>query len=493
MNIRVLTTFLFASTMATGIALAAPTSAPLSPFTPNTSQVKSKPIVIPPGAGPTNSATTNNNAEPAAAPLNAMGQPIKHGAGAPPRIGMPQPPAPPTFGTKSAASVTPSAPASASTVVRPRRSRLARSYAHRAYSIGPKKGAYASSVFDFRFNGDLFGAIGLLREVQPGISIIRRGDITPIEVDVDLSKATALDVVSSLGEAIGDKASLRYDPERNYVVLTYFTVKEKDSGENPPSEARRWQSGESARPIFTGDGLIQYPYGMTQPVVPCSPLHACDVQLESGEVVNNVILGDSVRWVVSPAKTGDGNTAVQHVIIKPVDNNLNTNLIITTNKRTYYLTLKSSSTKYVSRIGWYYPADMVTKWSGELELRQRQASADAARVISDMPSVTLENLNLEGYRFKGDKDLDWYPLRAFDDGQHVYIQMSSKVKASEAPTLVIMNSDDGAELVNYRVKEGKIAGRTGVYYIVDKLFKRAALISGVGGDQEKVIITREPR
>jgi type IV secretory pathway VirB9-like protein len=61
--------------------------------------------------------------------------------------------------------------------------------------------------------------------------------------------------------------------------------------------------------------------------------------------------------------------------------------------------------------------------------------------------------------------------------------MPPSMKSNEAPALVLIDNAGKSALVNYRVR--------GSYYIVDKLFDRAALIVGVGNDQQKVDITRK--
>lgn len=261
-------------------------------------------------------------------------------------------------------------------------------------------------------------------------------------------------------------------------------------GTDAREEARAWQSGKKARPLMGTDGLLQYPFGQGQPEITCAPLRACDIQLQAGEVINNVILGDTVRWVPAPAKTGDGAMAVPHVIVKPTEPGLTTNLIVTTNRRTYTLTLKSSETSYVSRVGFYYPADMVQDWNGEALLAQRKAEEDSKRKVSDMPIASIEQLNLDGYKIKGDKNLAWYPVRVFDDGTRVWIQMPASIRSNEAPALVLLDKNGDSELVNYRVKEAEQGGAKVTYYIVDKLFDRAGLIVGVGSDQQKVEITK---
>jgi len=54
-------------------------------------------------------------------------------------------------------------------------------------------------------------------------------------------------------------------------------------------------------------------------------------------------------------------------------------------------------------------------------------------------------------------DTPWKPIRAFDDGSHVYVQMPNSMKSSEAPALLI-NAGSGTQMANYRV--------AGNYYVV---------------------------
>jgi type IV secretion system protein TrbG len=82
--------------------------------------------------------------------------------------------------------------------------------------------------------------------------------------------------------------------------------------------------------------------------------------------------------------------------------------------------------------------------------------------------VRLDKLNFR-YRIEGD-DPPWRPLRAFDDGRKVFIQMPSGLSQGEAPPLFVAGSDGRPNLVNYRVR--------GAYYIVDRLFGAAELRLG---------------
>jgi type IV secretion system protein VirB9 len=236
-----------------------------------------------------------------------------------------------------------------------------------------------------------------------------------------------------------------------------------DYGTDTSMEARNWQYGGNAKPVMGTDGLLQYPFGQGQPDIACAPLRACDIQLQAGETINNVILGDTVRWLAAPAKTGEGATASPHVIIKPTEPDLNTNLVITTNLRTYMLSLHSTDETYTSRVGFYYPGEMVQNWNLTAENKAKKNKEESDRNISDLPISSLDQLHLDSYRVKGNAHLAWYPTRVFDDGTHVYIQMPDSMNSSDSPALVLIDRSDKTQLVNYRVKKqhraaGSMAG-----------------------------------
>ncbi|QCG94493.1 hypothetical protein E6C67_11235 [Azospirillum sp. TSA2s] len=81
------------------------------------------------------------------------------------------------------------------------------------------------------------------------------------------------------------------------------------------------------------------------------------------------------------------------------------------------------------------------------------------------------------------KVLWFHPERVYTDGRKTYIQFPSEMRYDESPALVAIGADDKEQLVNYRA--------SGDRYVVDKVLRHAALISGVGGDQTKVEILRE--
>jgi type IV secretion system protein VirB9 len=235
-------------------------------------------------------------------------------------------------------------------------------------------------------------------------------------------------------------------------------------------------------PIIRKDEFIQYPYGLTEAVVICQPLRVCDIELETGEEVTNVSLGDSTRWLASPAFSGDRDTLTPHVLVKPTEFGIATNAIITTSRRTYYLALASpvKPTIHVRRVKFYYPNDLVQQANGVFRAKAAERKRDQDTTVARLSRVAVDSLNFN-YQVDG-ADVPWKPVRVFDDGTRVFIQMPEAMRVTDAPALLVKTRAGDTALVNYRLRQP--------YYVVDKLFETAVLVVGVGRQQERVTIRR---
>jgi type IV secretion system protein VirB9 len=235
--------------------------------------------------------------------------------------------------------------------------------------------------------------------------------------------------------------------------------------------AALWPAVALAGPVTGPDGVLRYPLGArTPPTLRCKPLFVCDLVLEPGESIVNVAVGDSVRWLIAPASSGATDSATPHLLVKPTEAGLHTNLIVTTNRRTYYLALVSSYNNPMPRIGFLYPQD------------PQQAFATASVGHTMHPDMALSVAAIDkldfNYRVSGDRGLQ--PVRAFNDGAHTYLQMPPGI--SDAPVLFAVGSDGRNTLVNYRF--------TGQYYVVDGVPASIALVEGSGKHQRRALITR---
>jgi type IV secretion system protein VirB9 len=256
-----------------------------------------------------------------------------------------------------------------------------------------------------------------------------------------------------------------------------------------PSEVRqavRQHSDSGEWPTYNDGSYVLYPYSEgADPVVNCAPLRIADIELQPGETVTDVASGDSERWMAIPASSGDPENPTPHIAVKPQTAGISTNLTIYTTKHIYHLMLRSRPRHEMQEVRFYYPEELLAAMSDA----EKAAQAQKTDPPQDDTVTSLKSLDTGALNFSysiGGPKVAWRPVRAFDDGKHVYIQMPQRMESSEAPVLMVA-ANSGNQMVNYRVK--------GDYYVVDKLFDEAVLVSGVGRDQDRVKITYtgEPR
>lgn len=236
--------------------------------------------------------------------------------------------------------------------------------------------------------------------------------------------------------------------------------------------SKKWQEGGTLKPVQGPDGSVRFLFGATQPSIVCAVMQVTDIELEPGEVINTMHMGDTARWLMEPAITGAGVAEVQHLIIKPMDVGLETSLVITTNRRTYHCRLKSHRSQYMPKVSFVYPDAVMARWQAQ---KSQQTEQQKTRTLPETGEY-LDNLDF-GYRIEG--NVSWKPVRVYNDGKKTIIQMPPNVR--ESPTLLLINNGETV-MANYRLQGNR--------YIVDDLFDKAILIAGVGSKQAKVTIIK---
>jgi type IV secretion system protein VirB9 len=232
------------------------------------------------------------------------------------------------------------------------------------------------------------------------------------------------------------------------------------------------------QPIRNGfiNAIQVYPYAVGALYqVYTAPGQVTDVALQPGEQLvgsGPVAAGDTVRWIIGDTVSGSGQAQQVHVLVKPTRPDLQTNLVINTNLHTYHMELRSTEKTYMASVSWQYPQD-------ELIALRRQ-NAQAAEVQPVASGVDISKLNFR-YAIEGDA-APWRPLRAFDDGEKVFIEFPSGIGQGEMPPLFVIGPSGGSELVNYRARQN--------YYVVDRLFAAAELRLGDKDSEKRVRIVR---
>jgi len=228
--------------------------------------------------------------------------------------------------------------------------------------------------------------------------------------------------------------------------------------------------GPDAQGFVNAAQVYAFEGGMIYHVI-TAPEQVTDIALQPGETLIAVASGDTVRWVIGDTTSGSGAEKRTHVLVKPFSAGLATNLVITTDRRSYHLSLTSVARTAMMALSWTYPQDEL------IALKRATAAVEAAAPIA--AGIEVEQLHFN-YALSGDRPA-WRPLRAFDDGRQTFVEFPASLAVGEAPPLFLLDAKGDAQLVNYRVRAR--------FYVVDRLFDVAELRLGTR-KQQIVRITR---
>lgn len=200
-----------------------------------------------------------------------------------------------------------------------------------------------------------------------------------------------------------------------------------------------------------------------------APGQITTIALEPGERLTGtgpIAAGDTARWIIGDTESGAGRNARVLVLVKPTRPDITTNLVISTDRRTYLIELNASEETWMPAISWAYPRAPETP----------RIAAATPRI----PPPPARNYRY-GLQVQGDSP-PWRPVSVFDDGRRVYVVFPRGIAQGEMPPLFVLGRDGELEIVNSRIH--------GNVLIVDRLFGAAELRLGRGPRQEVVRILR---
>ena len=193
------------------------------------------------------------------------------------------------------------------------------------------------------------------------------------------------------------------------------------------------------------------------------------IQFAEDEAIENVAIGDSTSWQVTP------NKRANLLFVKPLEANASTNMTVVTNKRTYLFDLVASPRArpmYVLRFT--YPDEPAPAATG-LAAAPDAANAVEMAAASDPYAVTdPAELNF-AWTAKGDRGL--LPTRTYDDGNATFLTWP----AGQPVPAILMKDQDGTEgPVNFAVRGDTIVVEGVPRELVLRSGKDAATLTNTG-------------
>ena len=188
--------------------------------------------------------------------------------------------------------------------------------------------------------------------------------------------------------AISMIASDTFD-ERDFANLTDKEKKDLDIAQKWINRRTTTTAGKHGEVVFL--------FGEAMPSIVTAPLRLTDISLQPGEIIKDVQIGDSVRWIVSLSISGEEPETVSHVIVKPTDVNLQTTLNIMTNRRTYHINLISGAKNFIPAVSFHYQDDITKSLKDyQKRMKEKSQSKDFYKTGDDRIPTNIENLDF-GY------------------------------------------------------------------------------------------------
>ena len=132
------------------------------------------------------------------------------------------------------------------------------------------------------------------------------------------------------------------------------------------------------------------------------------IEFNHDEVIQNIVLGDSMAWYARPNEAGN------LLFVKPIEDNATTNMTVVTDKRTYHFELNAAATQssHARNMAFHILFKYPEGGSGFLERDVDVISA------SERGNPASWNFN---YEFAGDKTQ--VPKRAFDAVSYTHLTL----------------------------------------------------------------------
>ncbi len=144
------------------------------------------------------------------------------------------------------------------------------------------------------------------------------------------------------------------------------------------------------------------------------------IKFAEGEVIENVAIGDSQSWQVTP------NKRANLLFVKPLAANAVTNMTVVTSQRTYLFDLVASPrNRPVYVVSFRYPELEAAKAAAAEMAARQQANADEMAAAND-PFAVVDPASLNfAWEKRGDKEL--HPVRAYDDGRATFLSCPNRL------------------------------------------------------------------
>lgn len=196
------------------------------------------------------------------------------------------------------------------------------------------------------------------------------------------------------------------------------------------------------------------------------------IKLEADEDILYIVGGNTEAFLIDQTRGGKDGSSL--VYIKPLFEDLDTNIVITTDKRVYFFYVKTSKTIFNSMVRFQYPYEReIVAYANEIALNKLNNPAPVEiKKNETLPNISIignEKIDLK-YNIKSNNAIA--PDLVYNNGLKTYVRLKKGIQ--EMPILEVIGADGKVETANMRVDE-----RDGYkFFIIDKIVNKGQLKLG---------------
>jgi type IV secretion system protein VirB9 len=185
------------------------------------------------------------------------------------------------------------------------------------------------------------------------------------------------------------------------------------------------------------------------------------IRFGDNELIENVAIGDSNAWQVTP------NKRANLLFVKPLLPRATTNMTVVTSEHTYFFDLVSSprAANPLYELAFTYPHETKPAAGAKAEAAAAQPSEAEMAAATD-PASVVDPASLN-FAWAGDGDRKLLPSRIYDDGASTYLVWQA---GTPVPAILIKDRQGTEGPVNYAVR--------GDVIVIDLVPRQIVLRSG---------------
>ena len=167
------------------------------------------------------------------------------------------------------------------------------------------------------------------------------------------------------------------------------------------------------------------------------------IQFGEGETIENVAIGDSTAWQVTPNKRAD------LLFVKPLKPRGVTNMTVVTNRHTYFFDLVAGEARPIYVMRFVYPIELMPDEEELAEAAPAPARANPVELAAASDPYAVTDPNAVNFAWQRSGDSALMPERIYDDGDAVFLSWD---RDRAVPAILVENRKGVEGPVNYAVR-----------------------------------------